>query len=86
MKYYHRFTTTTAIKLSLFLFCLGQLNELRKATFSSVLCNNMEGMKTISMKSMELEAESNQRIPCTQVPHINLESWQENYEKQGNHD
>ena len=41
-------------------------------------------METISMKSMELEGELNRRIPCSQVPQIKLESWQEYYEKQGN--
>ena len=60
-----------------------QLDEIRKVSLSSVLCNNNNGMTTISPKAMELEGESNTRIPCSQVAQMNLDSWKVHNAEQG---
>jgi len=45
----------------------------------------MEGMTTVFPKAMELEGETNGRIPCSAVPQINLESWKSDDIEQGLH-
>ena len=60
-----------------------QLDEIRKVSLSSVLCNNNNGMTTISPKAMELEGESNTRISCSQVAQMNLDSWKVHNVEQG---
>ena len=40
-------------------------------------------MTTISPRAMELDIESNERIPCSAIPQINLERWKINDIRQG---
>uniref|UniRef100_H2ZQF4 Uncharacterized protein n=1 Tax=Ciona savignyi TaxID=51511 RepID=H2ZQF4_CIOSA len=58
------------------IFSKGQLQELRRASFSRVICDNMENMTTISPYAMLLSTvDSNSRINCGNIEPLNLALW-----------
>nr|XP_002126579.2 peroxidase mlt-7-like [Ciona intestinalis] len=63
-------------------FTPEQLEEIRKVTLSSLLCDVIEGMETIAPHAMNLDHDSNSKIPCDVIQSINLDGWKINSNKQ----
>lgn len=60
---------------------LSQLNEIRKATLSRIICDNLDDIDTIQKWVVLLPDEfENKRISCkdySSIPQMNLEAWRE---------
>ena len=58
-------------------FTTKQLNQIKKVTLSSLMCNNLDNQETkIQLKSFDLPNETrNPLIPCKEHPKIDLKFW-----------
>ena len=55
-------------------FTPAQLREIKKGTMSRIICDNSDGIDTVQPDAFL----SNQtRVPCSQIPSLNLEAWRE---------
>lgn len=60
------------------IFFIDQLQELRKASFSRLMCDNVAEMETIQPDVMYLKTvEGNSRVNCNEIPQINLNVWKD---------
>ncbi|KAB0802344.1 hypothetical protein PPYR_04530 [Photinus pyralis] len=58
-------------------FSLGQLNEIRKASFAGWLCDNGNNVQLMQPRAFEAVSESNPLTPCETLPSIDLSLWKE---------
>ncbi|XP_039256744.2 salivary peroxidase/catechol oxidase-like [Styela clava] len=57
-------------------FSYEQLQEIRKVSLSTLICQNVFGMKTIQPRAMYLPSVSgNERISCNDIPEIDFHAW-----------
>ena len=55
-------------------FTPAQLREIKKGTMSRIICDNSDGIDSVQPDAFL----SNQtRVPCSQIPSLNLEAWRE---------
>ncbi|XP_051159768.1 peroxidase-like [Leptopilina boulardi] len=59
-----------------FPFTLEQLNEIRKATVSRLLCDNSD-IQSIQRRGMEVISKKNPLVGCKSIPKIDLSLWKE---------
>lgn len=56
----------------------AQLAEIRKTSLASVICGTSDGVHSAQPLVMRrVRADSNKRVPCTQLPRTNLRAWVE---------
>ena len=65
-------------------FTTKQLNQIKKVTLSSLMCNNLDNQETkFQLKSFDLPNETtNPLIPCKEHPKIDLKFWSKRNGKQ----
>ncbi|KAJ8918066.1 hypothetical protein NQ315_011523 [Exocentrus adspersus] len=56
-------------------FTLDQLQEIRKASFSRLICDNAKGVKRMQPKGFKKLSSSNQLVDCQFLPSVNLSLW-----------
>ena len=61
-------------------FTLEQLSELRRSSWSRVLCNAIPTMSVIQPDAFRAEGEGNRLTACSQLPDVSLEMWREEVE------
>ncbi|KAK7573454.1 hypothetical protein V9T40_010645 [Parthenolecanium corni] len=59
-------------------FSPEQLIEIRKATLSRIICDNLDVPSPVQRWAFDLPSEENPRVPCQSLPRTNLKAWQEN--------
>lgn len=58
-------------------FTLGQLNEIRKASISRILCDNGNHITSMQPHGFERMSSKNVVVPCESLPAVDLSLWQE---------
>ncbi|XP_014241110.1 uncharacterized protein LOC106661888 [Cimex lectularius] len=59
-------------------FTLAQLGEIRKIHLASLLCNNLDSVKSIQRNVFDLpHTFMNPRVPCKKIPQIDLAHWKD---------
>ena len=59
-------------------FTPEQLREIRKASMSRIMCDNMD-LEYLPMNSWLMAAKENPYVPCHSLPYVNLKHWAESY-------
>ena len=54
----------------------GQLQELRKVTLASLLCEDGDALDMIQMRVMERVSSTNPRKRCSEIPQMDLSYWE----------
>ena len=63
--YYENFFSQTAS------FTIPQLNEIRKITFSRIICDNLDGISKIQKNAFFMpNAKTNPLVDCSKIPKI----------------
>ncbi|XP_033218454.1 peroxidase-like [Belonocnema kinseyi] len=62
-------------------FTLIQLNEIRKASISRLICDNANDIKSMQLKGFELISKKNPLLDCQDIPSIDLSLWKESASK-----
>ncbi|XP_035725197.1 peroxidase-like [Vespa mandarinia] len=65
-------------------FTKEQLEEIRKASISKLLCNNGDNIQLMQPKGFELVSDSNPIVKCTDLPDIDLSLWKDHGPKKKN--
>ncbi|XP_050497298.1 chorion peroxidase [Diabrotica virgifera virgifera] len=58
-------------------FTSEQLDEIRKTTLATIICDNADNLKTVQEKVMERVGPNNKYIDCSDVNRPNFELWKE---------
>lgn len=56
-------------------FTTAQRAQIRRMTFSEVLCNTLRGIVSIQRKSLKAATSSTVRVICSRIPGMNFGSW-----------
>lgn len=65
-------------------FTLDQLREIKKTSQARVICKNSDGLKMIQRQALRLaHPVKNPRVPCDQIPDLDLKFWRENPDNPG---
>ncbi|CAK8685030.1 unnamed protein product [Clavelina lepadiformis] len=57
-------------------FTPAQLEAIRQYTLSKVLCDNLNDMRSVQPNPfLQTTVRGNSRVPCYQIPQLNLEAW-----------
>ncbi|KAG5895426.1 hypothetical protein JTB14_037585 [Gonioctena quinquepunctata] len=63
-------------------FTLKQLQEIRKASISKLLCDNSHHIRFMQPRGFEAISENNPLTPCESLPSIDLSAWRNEYPSQ----
>ena len=58
-------------------FTQEQLREIRKASMSRILCDNMD-LEYLPMNSWLMASKENPYVSCNSLPYVNLKYWSDN--------
>lgn len=58
-------------------FTLKQLNEIRKSSLASIICDNADNLEMIQPKVMERMDSKNKYVPCSEIARPNITLWRE---------